>query len=127
MTGLLECSNQAEEGQEQPDGDKQCGDLPPHPGFQTEVFAVEENDGPYGVAQDFSVRRRGGESSLVELPPSVLQPAMENTTSARLPEIPIDTDKTIPGDLAVALDAENGSNRPNSTDEALCDDRVPDL
>lgn len=69
----------------------------------------------------------GGESSLVELPPSVLQPAMENTTSARLPEIPIDTDKTIPGDLAVALDAENGSNRPNSTDEALCDDRVPDL
>ena len=55
-TRLLECGNQAEKGQEQPDGDKQGRDLPSHPGFETEILTVEEDPGSYGIAQN----SRGG-------------------------------------------------------------------
>ena len=58
FAGLLESSNQAEEGQEESNGDKQCRHLTPHPGFETEIFAVEEDDRPYRVAQDPRGRHR---------------------------------------------------------------------
>ena len=125
FTGLLECGNEAEEGQEQPDRDKQGGDLPPHPRFETKVLTVEEDDRSYGVAQDSGVRCRR-EGSLVELPPRVHQLAIERASRACLSECAVDIDETVPSELAVGLDAKNHSNRPHGTDETPGDDVVPE-